>query len=57
MPFNIRGICPPNCTDDASPIYQATIALANAERHSTFAAFFRPTALTVQGRCTMQRSL
>jgi hypothetical protein len=54
MPFNIRGICPPNCTDGAGPMHHATIALANAKRHSTFAAFVRPTAPMVQGRFTTQ---
>jgi hypothetical protein len=47
----------PNCTDGAGPMHKATIALANAEHHSTFAAFVRPTALTVQGRCSTQQLL
>jgi hypothetical protein len=57
MPFRIRGICLPNCTNGAGPMHHATIALANAKRHSRFAAFVCPTAPTVQGQCTTQRSL
>jgi hypothetical protein len=56
-PFKIRGICRPSCAAGAGPMHRATIALANAKRHSKFAAFVCPTAPTVQDQCTTQRSL
>ena len=40
----LRGMCPSQCTDGAEPMHHAAVVLANARRHSTFAAFARPTA-------------